>query len=381
MFRTFARREVAPQAEHIDHVQEPPLALLEKAAAQGFLGLTIPEEYGGVGGDAMSYALLMTELGQACLATAVMVGVHISLAAQTILHMGSEEHKRHYLPQLAGGERIGAFALAEPDAGSDPTQLQTTAVLDGETYRLEGVKSWVSNAAIGGLFIVFARVVSGAKADVRSRSGASGITAFLVEPETPGLSIGYRERTMGLRGLACNTVYLDACRVPVANRLGEEGQGLEIARAAENRFRLALAAAALGISQAGFDEGRKFAISRQQFGVSIALKQAIGNYFADSLAEIEMLRHAVRYATWAVDTGQDSEQATTIAKLHGALVAKAVVNRMLQVHGGYGFSDEYPISRLYRDARALEIIGGTDQLQRVALAQQVFAGTSVEVRP
>jgi len=373
LFDDFARKEVAKIAEHLDKSEEPPLDLLRKAAAQGFLGGPIPEAYGGAGLDHVSYAMLIESIAKACLSTATIVGMHTSLVAETILDYGTDTQKERWLPALASGESIGAFAMTEPDAGSDPSRVSTRAVKDRNAYVLNGVKSWVGNASIAGWLLVIAATSPGAN--------GRGLSAFVVDAQASGVKIGRREPTMGLRGLPINTVYFDDARLPESDRLGEDSHGLSIGLHAVNRMRLALGAAALGCAEGALELGRKFAVERKQFGVPIAAKQAIGNTFADSAADIEGLRWLVMRAAWMSDQKQDNREAAAMCKLVGARVARDVANRMLQVHGGYGFSDEYAISKVYRDARALDLIGGTGQIQRVVLWQSVFDGTGVNITP
>jgi alkylation response protein AidB-like acyl-CoA dehydrogenase len=380
LFRTFAQKEVAPQAVETDGREQVSRDVLNKAAEQGFLAAAIPEEHGGAALDAVSYALLLEELGQACAATAVVVALHSSLVARPLVLAGTPEQQARWLPALAGGEVLGGFALSEPDAGSDAAGLQATATLDGDTYVLNGVKSWVSNAGLAGLFVVAAATGRG-RGGRQVPEGGAGISAFLVPRDAPGLTIGAAEPLLGLRGIDAHTLYLDDCRVPASHRLGAEGGAWPALTAALDHMRLGLAAIGLGIAENAFELGRQFAVERKQFGVSIATKQAIGNYFADTRLEIESLRHLVLYAAWKVDQGQDFALDAALAKLQAAQTARNAANRMLQVHGGYGFSEEYAISRVYRDARALAIMGGTDQIQRIRIAQDVFAGTGVEVVP
>jgi len=373
MFDEFARKEVAKVAEHTDKAEESPGDVLRKAAAQGFLGGPIPEAYGGAGLDHVSYAMLVESIARECLSTAIIVGMHTSLVGETILEFGTDEQKERWLPALASGEPIGAFAMTEPDAGSDPSRIATRALKDGDGYVLHGVKSWVSNAAIAGVLIVIA--------SSDPPANGKGLSAFVVPADAPGLKIGRREPTMGLRGLPINTVYFDGVRVPASDRLGEEGHGMSIGLRAVNHMRLALGAAALGCAEGALELGKRFAVERKQFGVAIATKQALGNYFADSAADVEALRWLVMHAAWLADLKQDNRDAVSMCKLTGARVARDVSNRMLQVHGGYGFSDEYAISRVYRDARALDLIGGTAQIQRVLLWRKVFEDSGLAIAP
>jgi len=376
MFRDFSAKEVAPRAEEIDHEEKPSLEVLRKAANQGFLGATLPEDYFGAELDGVSYALLIETLAGDCMSTAVTLATHVSLVAMTILEHGTDAQKEQYLPLLASGEAIGAFALTEPDAGADATALQTRATPPSpstgggqeEGVVLNGVKTWVANGGIAGLFLVFA-------------AAPGGITAFVVEKDTPGLTVGYREPTLGLRGVAINTLYLENCRVPAANRLGEEGEGWDIAQRALHRMGITLAAAGLGVAENAVDVAAQFASERVQFGVPIAQKQAIQDYLADSLIEVEALRYLVYHGAWLADQGNDLTFDAAVVKAFAARVARSVTNRMLQVMGGYGYMEDYPMARKYRDARALGIIGGPTELQQVIVARRIMAGKDVEITP
>jgi len=379
MFRSFSQKEIARAAEHTDKEEQLPPELLNKAAEQGMLGALVPDTLGGAALDPLSYTLMLEEIGKACLSTAAVICVHTSLATQAVLDFGSHEQKERWLPALAAGEVIGSFALTEPDAGSDAQSVSTRAVRDGSDYVLTGEKSWVGNAGIAGLFVVFA--TSDPKANPQDAARGRGMSAFVVEKDMLGLKVGHREPTLGLRGATFHTVYLDGVRVPEANRLGGEGDGWKIASNSLEHIQLALGAAGLGIAQAALDAGRAFAVERKQFGVPIATKQAIGDYFAETVIEIESLRHLIHYAAWLAEQKQSFASEAAMVKVLAARAARNATNRMLQVHGGYGFSAEYSISRLYRDARALDLMGGTPQIQRVLLAQHVFENTGVKVAP
>lgn len=367
LFRDFAAKEIARVAEHTDKHEEPPCTLLRKAAAQGFLGGPIPEQYGGAAMDTLTYCLMLEEFAKQCQSTAVTIAVHTSLVAQTVLDAGSEEQKEEYLSVMASGE-LSAFALTEPDAGSDIAGLQTRAVFADGAWHLDGVKSWVSNGGLAHTFIVFAKT-------------EAGLSAFLVDAKHPGVLLGSREPTLGLRGLDVRTVYFEGLRLPENSLLGPRNGGAAIAARAYDRLKIALAAVALGAAENALQLGVSFAIERKQFGVAIAQKQAMQNYIADVHADIEALRHTLYHAAWLVDTGQDFSHAAALAKYLGARVAKDAANKMLQVHGGYGFSDEYTISRVYRDVRALRILGGTDELQRVQIAGDVLRQAGVTIKP
>jgi alkylation response protein AidB-like acyl-CoA dehydrogenase len=346
-------------ARETDEQEKLPDGLLEKAAEQELFGAQLAEDYDGAELDWISACLLMEELGKACMSTAIVIATHSSLVSLTIQKAGSAEQKETYLPDMAAGESIGSFCLTEPEAGSDSNAIQTTAQLENNAYALNGDKSWVCNATIAGLFLVFARA-------------PGGITAFIVPADTPGLTIGHREMTMGLRGIPIHNIYLRNCHIPATNRLGEEGNGSTIVEQARQRFSLSLAAIALGSAEAALQDGLSFAAERKQFGVPIATKQAIGNFMAESYVEIETLRHLLLNAAWKMDEKATVPQDLAAVKLHSSRVARSVANRMVQVHGGYGFSDEYAVSRIYRDVRALEIMNGTSQIQQDLLAKALF---------
>jgi alkylation response protein AidB-like acyl-CoA dehydrogenase len=291
----------------------------------------------------------------------------------SVLHHGNDEQKEMFLPLLASGEAVGAFARTEPDAGSDTATLRTRAVPEGEGYILNGVKTWVANGQMGSdrtstLFLVFAQA-------------PGGITAFLVPEDTAGLTVGYREPTLGLRSVPFSTIYLESCRVPHANRLGQEGAGGEIAEEAQQRFAVALGAAALGLARDSLDVAAQFATERIQFDVPIAQKQAIQNYVAESAAEVEALRYLVYHGAWRVDQMDDLSFTSSVVKAFAARVARSVTNRMVQVMGGYGYMEDYPLARKYRDARALSLIGGATELHNVRIAGNIFAECDVQIEP
>lgn len=368
MFADFASREVAASAEHIDQSEELPLELLQKAAELGFLAALIPEELGGAGLDTISYCLMLEEIGKADFVTAMAISVHNDMAIRPIINHGSQEQRATYLESMAFGETIGAFALTEPGAGSDISAMRTRAEQNGDGTILNGCKTWVTNGAYAGLFLVFART-------------DKGMSAFLVDRDSPGLKVGYREKTLGLRGLPFNTLYFDDCRIPAANRLGDEGQGLAIIKQATHFDRLALSAICLGGAEHALAEGVKFSAEHEQFGGPIAHKQAIQNFVADTAVDIESLRHLVYHTAWLADEGQAFGDEASMAKLLGSEVAMRAADRMLQVHGGYGYMKEYAIERLYRDCRALEIMCGTSQIQRFLIARKIYQEQGVKIRP
>lgn len=372
LFREFAEKEVAQVAEYSDKAEQPPVELLQKAAAQGFLGATLPEQYGGAGLDALTNTLLVEEIARHCLSTAITLSIHTALASMSILDVGTEAQKQKYLPRLASGE-LASFALTEPDAGSDPGSLQTRARRENGTFYLDGVKSWVANGGLASVFVVFAST------DLSARH--RGLSAFIVERDTPCVTVGHREPTLGLRGVDIRTIYFEDGHVPAENLLGPLNEGWPIVLRAFNRVRLCLAAAGLGAAEGALALGIKFAAERKQFGVPIAQKQAIQNYIADCTVEIEALRHLIHYTAWLADTGRPYGQQASMAKYLGARVARDAANKILQVHGGYGFSDEFTISRVYRDVRALRLLGGTDEIQKYAVARGAFDEVGLKIQP
>jgi alkylation response protein AidB-like acyl-CoA dehydrogenase len=357
MFADFCTNEIRPKGEQIDQSEEPPVDLLDQAVEQGFWAALVPEELDGCGLDIYTYMLMLEELARADMSTALILSVHNSLVVKPLLDHGSGDQRERYLGALAFGEMLGAFALTEPGAGSDAAALSTTAVLEGDDYVLNGTKAWVSNGEVAGLILAFARA-------------EGGVTAFLVEAGTPGL-----------RGVPCNTLYFDSARVPAGNRLGEEGQGLKIALEALTLSRLGMGALALGGAERALEEAVQFSMEHIQFGVPIAQKQTIQNYVANAKSQIEAVRCLVTHTAWLADTNQDFRQHASVVKLFGACAASEITDKMLQVHGGYGYMKEYAIERYYRDCRALEIIEGTSQIQQFLIAQDVYKAEGLEIRP
>jgi len=380
MFRDFAQNEIAPLAETLDKEERPPLETLKLAAEQGFLGAPFPEEYGGSEIGTIGYCMMLEEIGKVCMSTATIIEVHTSIAAMCIYLDGTEEQKQTYLEPLALGEKMGSFALTEPGAGSDAAGVQTTAVRDGDDYILNGNKIWIINGGIAEIFVVFAKTEPAKKQE----RGARGITAFIVEKDTPGFTVGRSEKMMGLRGVPVATLFFDDCRVPAANVLGGEeklNQGFVTAMKALDYGRLSVGAICLGVAQGALEAGVQFACEREQFGVPIALKQAIQNFIADAATEIEALRYLVYHTAWLVDQGQKYSKEAAMVKLFGAEVAGRVVNNMLQTHGGYGYIKDYPIERMYRDVRASRIFEGTSEIQRFVIAADIFKEKGLKVRP
>lgn len=374
LFRDFAAKDVAKVADQIDKKEEVPARLLKRAASQGFMGALVPEEpYGGAGLDLMTYTLLAEAMAAECASTALVLHVHNVLTLGAILAHGTASAKEALIPEMAAGERIGAFALTEAEAGSDPTHLRTLARREGDEYVITGNKAWVSNGGIAGAFVVFAATDPAA--------GARGISAFVIPVETPGVAAGGREKTLGLRGANITRLYLKGTRIPADHLLGAEGDGYKIALETLDRGRVGIAAAALGVTRKALDSAIKYSSERRQFGVQIGTKQAIQNYLADAATEIAAAEWLVRNAAWLADQGKPFTQEAAIAKLFASRMAATVTNKMVQVHGGAGYVVDYPIERYYRDARAMELVEGTSQIQQIVIAGELLAGVGIKVKP
>ncbi len=359
MFADFAAKEVEPRAEHMAEDENVPAALLKKAAMQGFLGALTPEDYGGAALDPVSYILLLEEVAKSDMSTAMVLHVHNSLVSQAILLCGAEAQKETWLPALAEGSAIGAWALNEPDSialGS----MQATARPDGDGYVLHGAKAWVTNAAIAGLYVIFA-------------VAPEGPTAFLAPADAVGLKLGMRDKTLGMRGVQMYPLYLNDVAVSADDVLGQPGGAQAVLDAVTDFSRLSMAAIALGGSHHALELGVKFAIDRKQFGSEIALKGAIQAFIADSALEVETLRSQIYRCASLAEQGKLDREAAAIAKLWANRVAYQVGNRMIQTHGGYGYILDYAIGRVFRDCRTIEGIEGTNRSQQTAIAKSVLA--------
>jgi alkylation response protein AidB-like acyl-CoA dehydrogenase len=364
LVQEFALKEVAPRAAEYDHSEEFPWENVKKMAELGLMGLPIPEQYDGAGTDTVSYIIAIEELSKACAATGVIVAVHTSVGILPILYFGTEEQKQKYIPALARGEKIGAFALTEPNAGSDASKVATTATLEGDHYILNGTKCFITNGAVAETFIVLASTD-------RSK-GTKGITAFIVEKNTPGFSVGKKEEKMGIRASSTTEIILDNCRIPKENLLGKVGEGFKVAMTALDSGRIGIGAQALGIAEAAYQEALKYAKDREQFGKPIAAFQAISFMLADMAIQIEAARHLVYNAAALKDAGRPFGKEAAIAKTFASDTAVKVALDAIQVLGGYGYSREYPVERLLRDAKITQIYEGTNQIQRIVIAGHIL---------
>jgi alkylation response protein AidB-like acyl-CoA dehydrogenase len=361
LVREIARERIAPLAAHVDETETYPGQQLAWLGEAGLMGLYVPEPDGGTGLGALAFCLAVEELARACASTAVIYLVQYA-GGYPIVAAGSDAQKRRYLPRLAAGEITAAFSLSEPGAGSDAGSLATTAVRRGDRYVLNGSKLWVTNGSHAGVITLFATV---------NRSlGAKGVTAFLVEPSFPGLSIGKPERKMGIRGSPTVALTLTDCEVPVENRLGDEGDGFRIALQALDRSRPAVGSQAVGIAQAGLDAATAYAKERRQFGQPIASFQGVQFMLADMAMHVHGARLMVRHAAGLIDAGtHPSSLESAMAKCFASDAAMKVTTDAVQIFGGYGYTREYPVERLMRDAKITQIYEGTNQIQRVVIAR------------
>jgi acyl-CoA dehydrogenase len=364
--RDFARSEVAPRAAAIDHSDEFPSDLVQKAAQLDLLGIVIPEEYGGAGLDHVCFALFVEEIAAESGSLAVILDVHTSVGSEPILFAGTEEQKRRYLPDMAAGRKLGAFALSEPEAGSDAGNLKTTATRDGSGWRLNGTKAFITNMGVADVYIIMART----DPDV---TGARGISAFIVEKGTDGLEFGRPMEKMGLHGSPTGEVILHDVLVPEANLLGELHQGFRIAMKALDRGRIGISGQAVGLARGAMDKATKYASERRQFGKAITDQQAIQFMIADRYTEIEAARLLTLRAATLCDRGEPFTRIASMAKLMATDIAMKATTDALQMFGGYGYIKEYPAERYFRDAKATQIYEGTNQIQRIVIARDLLA--------
>ena len=369
MIREFAEKEVKPLAAEIDEQERFPQETVEKMAKLGIFGIPVPKQYGGAGGDNLMYSIAVEELSRCCATTGVVVSAHTSLCMSPILQFGTEEQKMKYVPKLASGEWIGAFGLTEPNAGTDAAGQQTTAVLDGEEWVINGNKIFITNAGHADVYIVIAMT--------DKSLGTKGISAFIVEAATPGFSIGKKELKMGIRGSATAELIFNNVRIPKENLLGKVGEGFKIAMMTLDGGRIGIASQALGIAQGALDETVKYTKERKQFGKKIAQFQNTQFQMADLKTKIEAARLLVRSAAFREDEHVANPRVNfsadaAMAKLYAAEVAMEVTTKCVQFHGGYGYTREYPVERMMRDAKITEIYEGTSEVQRMVIAGKLF---------
>ena len=364
MVADFAAKELEPIAAQIDEESRFPAESIPKMAGLGLLGVGFPEEYGGSGGGATEFCLVIEEISRACAATAAILLASSGLVAEPVFMHGSEEQKKRFVPPIASGQILGAFALTEAGAGSDPAAMETTATPKDNGYILNGTKIFITNGAEAGLILVFAAT------DKSLRH--KGVTAFVVEKDSPGLSVGKHEHKMGIRGSSTVELVFEDCFVPEENRLGNEGDGFRIAINTIDASRVVVAAQALGIAQAAFDRALAYAKERQQFGQPIINFQAIQWMLADMATQVDAARLLVYRAAYLQDQGQPFVKEASMAKVHAAETSSFVTNKAIQIFGGYGYVKEYPVERYLRDAKITEIYEGTSEMQRMTIARQLM---------
>ncbi|MBN1954882.1 MAG: acyl-CoA dehydrogenase family protein [Anaerolineae bacterium] len=374
MIREFAENEVEPLAAEIDREGRVPFETLKKLGQIGLMGVCFPQEYGGMGAGEMGYCILMEELGRVCTSTATNVGAHIGIGAMSIYLDGTEEQKRKYLTPLARGEKVGAFVLTEADAGSDAAAIRTRAVREGDSWIIDGTKTFNTNGS-------FAEIVTVLAVTDPTLGARGGITAFIVESDMPGFQVGTHENKMGIRGSSTAELIFEEVRVPQENVLGKVGEGFVSFMKTLDMGRLTLGAACLGGAQAALEWSVRWARTRCQFGAELAHKQEVQWMIANMATEVEALRSLVYRVAWMVDTAQPFTQLAAMCKMYGSEVASRAIDTALQIHGGLGFTRDFPIERAFRDARIAEIFEGTNEVQRIVIASNIFREHGVRIRP
>ncbi|MBY0492307.1 MAG: acyl-CoA dehydrogenase family protein [Gemmatimonadaceae bacterium] len=369
--RDYAKRELAPLAAERDRESRFDRVMIEQMAELGFLGMLIPEEYDGLALDAQSYLLALEEIAVADATAAVTLSVHNSLPTQMILTYGNDAQRRTYLPPMARGELLGAFALSEPEAGSDAASLRTQAVRDGDHYVLNGTKAWVSHGNEAGVILAMARTDT-----AEARKGSKGISTFILTPDLPGFHLTKKESKMGLRASPTLQIVLDNCRVPADRLVGEEGKGLTYALGSLDHGRLGIAAQAIGIARAALEASVKYVGERKQFGKPIGDFQAIQFKLADMATRITAARTLLHTAAAAKQRGEKVTRYCSMAKLFATETAMWVTTQAVQIHGGYGYVTDYPVERHMRDAKVTEIYEGTSEIQRIVIARETVAAAA-----
>lgn len=364
MVREFALNEVKPIAAEIDETERFPMENVKKMARYGLLGLPFKKELGGAGGDTLSYIIAVEELSKVCATTGVILSAHVSLCTSLIDTFGTPAQKEKYLPSLAKGEKLGAFGLTEPNAGTDAAGQQTTAVLNGDHYVLNGSKIFITNGGVADIFIIFAMT--------DRTKGVKGISAFIVEKDFPGFSIGKVENKLGIRASSTTELVMENCIVPKENLIGQEGKGFGIAMKTLDGGRIGIAAQALGIAEGAFEEAVNYMKERKQFGKSINAFQGLQWLMAELDVKIESAKLLTYKAAWLKDQGLPYSVEAARAKLYASETAMEVTTKVVQVFGGYGYTKEYPVERMMRDAKITEIYEGTSQVQKMVIAGNIF---------
>jgi butyryl-CoA dehydrogenase len=356
----FAQKEIAPVAAELDKEEKFPTEIVKKLGELGFMGMTIPTEYGGGGMDTLSYIVALEQIAKACASTAIIMSVNNSLVCSPLYEFGTEEQRKKYLPPLASGQKLGAFSLTEPNAGSDAGNQQTTAVLQGDNYVLNGTKIFVTNGNLADVVVM--------TASTDKTKGPKGISAFIIETTWPGFKVGSLEHKMGIRASNTAELVVTDLKVPKQNMLGNPGDGFKIALKALDGGRIGVAAQALGIAQAAFEVAVKYSQQRQQFGKAISEFQAIQWMIAEMTVSIDAARLLTYRAAVAKDTQKYFSKEAAMAKLFASEMASDVTSKAIQIHGGYGYSRDYPVERHYRDARITQIYEGTSEVQKMVIS-------------
>lgn len=364
--REFAESEVRPLAKELDETGHFPRELFQKAAELGLTGVAFPEEEGGAGFDHIAYTIVIEEISRCCASTGVILSVQNSLFCDPIHRYGTDEQKKKFLVPFTRGEKIGCYALTEPQAGSNAAALQTKAVRKGDRYVINGTKAWITNGGVADAAIAYV--------NTDPPKGEKGITALVVEKGTPGFQVGKEEKKLGINATACSELVFTDCEVPESNRIGKEGEGYKVALSTLDGGRIGIAAQATGIAQGAFEAALKWSQERMAFGRPIAQFQAIQFMLADMATELDAARLLVRQAAWKQDSGARFSLEAATAKLFASEMATRVAHKAIQIHGGYGYSKEYPVERAYRDARITEIYEGTSEIQRLVIASWVLKG-------
>ncbi|RJP21382.1 MAG: acyl-CoA dehydrogenase [Candidatus Abyssobacteria bacterium SURF_5] len=359
----FAEKELAPIAAEADEKGEFHREIYSRLAELGLLGIPCPEEYGGAGLDYSTYVIVIEEIAKQCLSTAV--GLAVQGLPQIMIGLfGNETQKKTYLAPLASGEKLGAFALTEPNAGSDAASLKTSATLDGDHYLLNGTKVFITHGGVADVYLVMAKT--------DHSKGPRGISSFIVENGAPGFHSGKLEKKMGLRSSPTREIIFDNCRIPRSNLVGKEGDGFKIAMTALDSGRITIGAAAVGLAQAALDESIKYAKQREQFNQPISAFQGIQFMLADMATSVRAARNLVREAAWLKDTGKPFSHVAAMAKLFATDTAMKVTTDAVQIFGGYGYMQDYPVERLMRSAKVTQIVEGTNQIQRIVIARHLL---------
>lgn len=364
LFSAFAQNEVKPLAAKTDETEEFPRDTVDKMKKIGFMGIPVPREYGGQGCDSLAYMMCVEELSKVCATTGVIVSSHTSLCCDPILNYGTPEQKEKYLVPLASGKKLGAFGLTEPSAGTDAAAVKTTAVEEGDSYVLNGTKIFITNGREADIYIILAMTDKAA--------GARGMSAFIVEKDTPGFTFGTKERKMGIRGSSTYELIFRDCRIPKENLLGQKGHGYSIAMNTLDGGRIGIAAQALGIAEGALETTIRYVKQRKQFGKPIAKFQNTQFVLADLATRVEATRLLVYKAARAKDSGKPFSEEAAMAKLFAAETAMEVTTKCVQLHGGYGYTREYEVERMMRDAKITEIYEGTSEVQRMVISSALL---------